>query len=364
MPVKRVVAINVLIFVVLLALVEAGGQAYSRWTEGAFLPERYARYRRDVDAQTTVFERHPYLVARPRSGARIGRENASVTTTAAHTRVTGAAPPKPGAITIALVGGSTTFGTKVTDADTWPWQLQSKLGDGYQVLNFGVPGYTTAEAIIQMALIVPEHAPRVVVFYEGWNDIRNYHWPGLTADYYGHGMTQFDTLLPPPTDRTTFWDRAAHNSFVIGLLNRALGTPVGAQALISDRNDPEVDRIFQRNLQTLQALARRFGMTALFVPQVMNDSNFSKTGVSRSWTPYIEDAAMPRLVKGLNQIMAGVCAPDDTQCQFVGEVLNVAWDGNDFIDEGHLSGKGGAKLASIVEARIRRIAATSPSAVP
>jgi lysophospholipase L1-like esterase len=282
-----------------------------------------------------------------------------VTTTAAHTRVTSASPPKPDAMTVALVGGSTTFGTKLTDSDTWPWQLQTKLGDAYQVLNFGVPGYTTAEAIIQMALIVPEHSPRVVVFYEGWNDLRNYHWPHVSADYYGHGMTQFDTLLPP-IDRTTFWDRSARNSFVVGLLNRALGTSVGAQTLISDRNDPEVDRIYRRNLHTLRALARRFDMTALFVPQVINDSNYSKKGVSRSWTPHIEDAAVPRLLKDFNQIMAGVCAPADTQCEFVGEVLNVVWDGNDFVDEGHLSGKGGEKLASIVEARIRRFAPPPP----
>ena len=127
---------------------------------------------------------------------------------------------------MAVVGGSTTFGTRVTDADTWPWLLQERLGDGYAVANYGVPGYSTAENIIQMALVVPEARPRVVVFYEGWNDIRNYHWPGFQPDYYSHGMTQSDTLLPATADRAPWLSRAARYSYVMRLLGRAAGVPV------------------------------------------------------------------------------------------------------------------------------------------
>jgi GDSL-like Lipase/Acylhydrolase family len=181
--VKRTILLNVLVLCALVLIVEIGGQLYHRWVYGMSLAERSAQYLRDAQASLTVFERHPYLVARPKRSVRIGRAGASVSTTPMQTRVTGPAPPKPDAITIALVGGSTTFGTKVTDADSWPWLLQEKLGDRYAVINYGVPGYTTAENIIQMALIVPEARPAVVVFYEGWNDIRNYHWPDFSPDY-------------------------------------------------------------------------------------------------------------------------------------------------------------------------------------
>ena len=352
---KRTILINVLVLCALVLIVEIGGQLYHRWVYGISLAERSAQYLRDAQASLTVFERHPYLVARPKRSVRIGRAGASVSTTPMQTRVTGPAPPKPDAITIALVGGSTTFGTKVTDADSWPWLLQEKLGDRYAVINYGVPGYTTAENIIQMALIVPEARPAVVVFYEGWNDIRNYHWPDFSPDYYWHGLSQVDTLIPGAVDRATFLARAARYSFVMDLLNRAFGTPVrAAPSSPSSEPDDAVDRVYVRNLQTLKALALRFEMTALFVPQVMNDANFTKKGESRSWTPYIEDAAMPTLMRHFNDLMTGICSPDEPRCQFVAEVLEAPWGGNDFVDEGHLSRQGGEQLSTILAKRIIR----------
>jgi hypothetical protein len=158
-------------------------------------------------------------------------------------------------------------------------------------------------------------------------------------------------------DRTSFWTRAAQYSFVVGVVTRALDSPVGAQARVSDQPDPQVDRVYQRNLNALKVLTRSLGATAIFVPQVMNDTNYSQKGVSRSWTPYIEDAAVPGLMRRFNGIMAGVCAREEDQCQYAGEILNAPWDGNDFIDEGHLSRRGGEKLAEFVEARIKRIEA-------
>jgi hypothetical protein len=129
-----------------------------------------------------------------------------------------------------------------------------------------------------------------------------------------------------------------------------------AAAPPSNQADPVVDRIYLRNLLTLRTLARRFGMTALFVPQVINEPNYSATGISRSWTPYIEDAAVPALLRGFNGLMAGVCDPGDRTCLFVDEPLSEAWTGDDFVDEGHLSRRGGEKLSAIVAARIRRLA--------
>ena len=237
----------------LTAAVEVCGQLAYRWTHGAFLHERAIQYLQAAQASAAVFEPHPYLVARPRANIRIGRDGAMISTTATHTRSTAARAPRPGAIPIATVGGSTTFGTRLTDADTWPWQLQQALGEQYAVVNYGVPGYTTAENIIQMSLLVPESGARVVIFYEGWNDIRNYHWPAFAPDYYAHGMTQFDTLLPPAAgDRASLLERAARYSYVMRLVGQAAGVPVGAQARPPSKEaDPEVDRIYVRNLRTL-----------------------------------------------------------------------------------------------------------------
>lgn len=336
--------------------VEIGGQLAYRWNHGAFLHQRAREYLLAAQASAAVFEPHPYLVARPRAGIRIEQDGATISTTPFHTRTTAATPPRAGAIAIAVVGGSTTFGTRVTDADTWPWQLQHALGDRYTVVNYGVPGYTTAENIIQMSLLVPESGARVVIFYEGWNDIRNYHWPAFGPDYYGHGMTQFDTLLPPHRDRASLLERAARYSFVMRLVGQASGVPVSASANPpSNEPDPDVDRIYVRNLRTLKALSGRFGMTALFVPQVLNEEALARAGERGGWTPYLTSAALPALMRNFNGLMAGVCAPGEPACVFVDEPLHASWTNDDFVDEGHLSRSGGERLAGILARRIQAL---------
>jgi lysophospholipase L1-like esterase len=343
----------------LIATIEVGGQLAYRWNHGAFLHQRALEYLQAAQASAAVFEPHPYLVARPRAGIRIEQDGATISTTPLHTRVTAAAPPRAGAIAVAVVGGSTTFGTRVTDADTWPWQLQQALGDRYAVVNFGVPGYTTAENIIQMSLLVPESGARVVIFYEGWNDIRNYHWPAFASDYYGHGMTQVDTLLPPPHDRASLLERAARYSFVMRLLGQAAGVPISAAAQPpSNQRDPDVDRIYVRNLRTLKALSGRFGMTALFVPQVLNAEALARAGERGGWTPYVTSAALPALMRDFNGLLAGVCAPGEPACVFVEEPLHAPWNNDDFVDEGHLSRSGGGKLAAILARRIQALGLT------
>lgn len=353
---RRTIANNLLVLGALLLAAEVVGQAYYRWTTGAFLRHRSLQYERDAATSDAVFEPHPYLVARPRGNARVERSGATITTTALHTRTTGARPPRPGAIAVAVVGGSTTFGTRLSDADSWPWLLQERLGDGYTVVNFGVPGYSTAENIVQMALLVPEAGAHIVVFYEGWNDIRNYHWPGFQPDYYWHGMTQFDTLIPPALDRASFLTRAARFSFLLRMLGGAVGVRLDAAGdEPSSAPDPEVDRVYVRNLTTLKALAARFDMHALFVPQVLNDEGLRRAGAQTGWTPYVQSAALVPLMRRFNGLMAGVCGPEETRCTFVGEPLTAPWSNDDFLDEGHLSRRGGEKLADMLAARISQL---------
>ena len=353
---RRTIALNLLTFAAIVALVEVVGQLHFRWTSGAWLRARALQHLEDARASDSVFERHPYLVARPKREAQVGRDRAMISTTSLRTRTTSPTPPRSGAIGVAVVGGSTTFGTRLTDADTWPWLLQERLGDGYAVVNYGVPGYSTAENIIQMALVVPEARPRVVVFYEGWNDIRNYHWPGFEPDYYAHGMTQFDTLLPPTADRAPWLSRAARYSYVMRLIGRATGVPLSAwEAQPSAERDPEVDRVYVRNLRTLKALAARFEMTALFVPQVLNDEALQRAGDRAGWTPYVKSSALTGLMRDFNTLMAGVCEPGERDCQFVADPLGAAWNNDDFLDEGHFSRRGGEKLAAMLAERIRAL---------
>ncbi len=140
--------------------------------------------------KNNIFEKYPYLVGRLKASTEVIFNQKKITTTDHYTRWTGAHPYDENLIRVGVFGGSTTFGTEVTDEDSWPALLQQKLGNKYAVINFGVPGYSTAENIIQMALIAPEKHPHIVIFYEGWNDIKNYHEKQLGVDYFSHGISQ------------------------------------------------------------------------------------------------------------------------------------------------------------------------------
>jgi lysophospholipase L1-like esterase len=314
-------------------------------------------------AENQIFELHPYLVGRLKKNVRIEQDNKTISTTDFHTRWTGAPTDDQNAIRIAVLGGSSTFGTRVTDADSWTALLQHRLGNEYSVINYGVPGYSTAEAIIQMALIVPERKPHVVVFYEGWNDIKNYHDGDLGPDYFGHGMKEYQELRIP----VTFGDKqeplstrlvqisalVRFASRLAEMLPRKEQRPPQTSAEAHTTPDPFVDRIYLRNLKTLKTLARSLDAKAIFVPQVLNYDDFRGRTVSRRWSPHIEDDAMPALLDRFNSIMKNVCLPEEPECLVLNEVLAERWTSSDFVDDGHFSRAGGVKFSNLVARHIR-----------
>jgi len=349
----RLIYFNVACFCVLLVGMEVAGQLLFLIIKGH--PVWYSPRR----SHSALLENHPWLVGRLRSDARVtSADGRVVTSTPEHTRWTGAPSDNPKAVQIAVVGGSTTFGAGVTDTASWPAHLQRLLGPGYTVTNYGMLGYSTAEGIIQMALIIPETRPDIVVLYEGWNDIRLYH-NTASPDYYGHGIRQFDNLgLPFPRSEPVFRRLVDVSAIcrLVFLLSQALpgDTPAhGSQAGPAfDSPDPVVDRIYRRNLGTLRALARQSGAYALFVPQVMNDAWFEGHPGSAVWTPRVDDRAMPRLIRRLNRIMYDACELGAKDCAVYDAPAARHWSPEDFIDEGHFSERGGAAFARLLAEQI------------
>ena len=79
------------------------------------------------------------------------------------------------------LGGSTTYDIGVPEGQKWSHFLEQKLGHEYAVLNYGVPGYSAVENIIQTLFYMNAYniIPRCAVYFLGWNDIRNAHLPHL-----------------------------------------------------------------------------------------------------------------------------------------------------------------------------------------
>ncbi|RMF80892.1 MAG: hypothetical protein D6737_06710 [Chloroflexi bacterium] len=85
--------------------------------------------------------------------------------------------PKPdGMFRIVALGGSTTYGSGIPAKDAYPAILQNILRDEYgfsnvEVINAGVPGYTTWESFVNFAFRVPELEPDMIIIYHAGNDV-------------------------------------------------------------------------------------------------------------------------------------------------------------------------------------------------
>jgi lysophospholipase L1-like esterase len=358
----RFVYSSVALTCVLLVSLELAGQLAFRLVKG------FPLYEIDqhliASAAEQPIEEHPFLVGRLRAGVRVQDGHNVLSATANHTRWTGAHEGTPGAIRIAVVGGSTTFGARVSDEETWPARLQALLGPRYVVTNFGMPGYSSAEAVIQMALLVPETKPDVVVFYEGWDELHNYHDAGLGPDYYGHGLRQYANLdLQPPQPRGLFAkliEVSAVSRLAMILADElpsrsARRPPAAPRSPGPPSADPDtvVERLFRRNLTTLKVLARQSGAAyVMFIPQVLDPSRF-QGDTSNGWTPRIRNYAMPSLLGRINRITGGMCADSEAWCTVFHDPEARSWAHDEFIDEGHFSGKGNDAFARLLAARLK-----------
>src|SRR5262245_35241123 len=94
-----------------------------------------------------------------------------------------------GVFRIVCVGGSTTFGAGVPSDRSYPARLEVALnehapsGVRYQVLNCGVPGYTSVESLIQLELRLLDLQPDLVLDYDAINDANLVQGRGFQSDY-------------------------------------------------------------------------------------------------------------------------------------------------------------------------------------
>lgn len=84
----------------------------------------------------------------------------------------------PGTYRIVCLGGSTTYESAVAlDNETYPAELGRILREVHEkanveVINAGVPGYTSFESLIALQLRVFELEPDLVIYYDNVNDVR------------------------------------------------------------------------------------------------------------------------------------------------------------------------------------------------
>ncbi len=341
----------VLTSAIVLVLVEGTCQVAYRATQGSWLfggspGEEIAG----------AFEPHPHLVGVPRPG--FSREEGGVRIS--HNRLGIRGPevpqrPAPGVRRVVAVGGSTTYGVGVSDGETWPALLAEALGPGWEVLNLGVPGYSSAENVIQTALLLSDLQPEIALFYEGWNDLRNSHVADLAPDYANfHAVHLYWNL-------GLFRLRAGNRSalvFYLRELARALFVDDPWARVryrptpdrLTDAVDGRVLALYRRNLASLVALCRAQGIRPILIPQVLNADAMVGDEPGR-WVPLIRERDLPVAMEAFNLALLRTARRQGAEA--VAEVLDEPFAPEDFIDHGHFSARGNRRFARLLAARLR-----------
>ncbi len=253
-----------------------------------------------------------------------------------------------GKTTIALFGGSTTYDVAGGEGETWGDRLEELLGaDRFAVINHGVPGYSTAEHVMQTAFYERTHGvpPRCSIYYIGWNDLRNSHVRHLDPGYA-------DFHLPGQVDNLQVRRlRQSYVSFspllmlaryflVLGVdTARPIDRPSGQTGAAPD---PAMEEIYLRNVRTISAINRQRGIKTLWVGQVM-DHRRLQAGEPWGWVPFLRPQDISLVILRLNGLLK-------REAEALGDIyVDVApqdFTSDDFVDHGHFSPAGSLKFAA------------------
>lgn len=77
-------------------------------------------------------------------------------------------PILPAGATVLVVGDSLVAGTGASSAESWPARLAERTG--WEVINAGVPGDTSADAQARLGALLASHQPDAVILAIGGND--------------------------------------------------------------------------------------------------------------------------------------------------------------------------------------------------
>ena len=107
-------------------------------------------------------------VTRRGFAARVGGAGLLVVTLAGCGRDKKTAQPVPPGSTVLALGDSLTYGTGASAETSYPTVLAELTG--WNVVNAGVPGDTSAQALVRLPALLAEHRPKLVIVSIGGND--------------------------------------------------------------------------------------------------------------------------------------------------------------------------------------------------
>lgn len=287
---------------------EVAGRLLERYA--GYMPRRAAGY----------LEGNPYLRTALVPGLRFRSGSFEVDVNRLGFRGPEISVPKPaGTFRIFALGESSTFGWKGARSheEAWPARLEARLraahpGQAIEVVNAGVPGWTSVEQRINLMLRVSALEPDAILIYHGNNDINWSFVPEVeTRLIYGRGPS-----IGPPG----IWERLMDRSYVLMEIRSRFDLLSRSSRPRHDEVDPAALRMLRANLLGLIDDARRRGLPVAISTFAHAFDEDGRVGVFNpeeealgaravgSWFEYLGPEGVRRSFRAYNEMLREIAA--------------------------------------------------------
>ena len=248
---------------------------------------------------------------------------------------------------IFVYGSSAAYDWVVTEGKTWVERLQAEMHDRFTVLNFGVPGASTTEQLIQTAFYqsIVGKRPVCAVYYVGVADIRSSRIKSLDRAYANYH------LLSRVVRREDFW-AASYSPTVLLVSDLARNrfdsvpeVPVVSRDSAVD-NDALLEDIFTEHINTIASINRSRGVKVIFIAQMLNSELMNRFGdEDNGWAVLLKNKEALPLQKRFNGLLRAIAINNDTK--FIDPGID-SFKNDDFADFVHFSSRGSGRFAKAI----------------
>ena len=302
-----------------------------------------------------LFEEHPELVGSLIKNATHTRGNLTYSHNSLGYRSNEFTVEKPKEkIRIVTLGGSTTYGVGVNNDETWPSHLAKELGANYEVINMGVPGYSSRENLLQSEMYLSELQPDLAIYYIGLNDLRNINIENLADDYSDFHQPSLYGAFGLCKNENIPALASLKLMVLFGQKLNLIETCPNQEVDVKTRGHQGVDEralsIYKSNLERIISLCKSNGIEVMLVPQTLLEEVL-KTGDYSWWIPYVPTEEMDDMMDAYNATLKSVA--DSAGVSFALTVMEYKWQKEDYVDLSHFTNNANEKLAKILAAEIR-----------
>lgn len=352
------VLIAILIFI---ATVELLSRAYFE----KMVNFSYAAVYRQAEIQLKIFEEHPFLLGSPKASIteKIQLVDSDrimeITHSKFHTRGNYYSVSGKNHV-FGMVGGSIVYGTALNDQETWPSVFFEKTNRRYTVYNFGVPGYSTLENIIQTATVLPDLKVSHAIFLIGYNDAQSAYIKNLEADYSDfHGKLQFQLFRGFFRNFPNLSRSAAMFFLASAFESRQYLYQSPSQIALNvgiSRSELAINRglgVYENNIKSLIYLCRAHGIVPIFVPQTLSPDKYSYARSGIYWIAGVNSQEeIGELVKLYNLQLKKITTNEKA---LYADLLDVKYSNEDFVDVVHFSPTGVKKFVQALVSYLNRV---------